>query len=184
MIHVIDNVLPDILFHQISGPVTKNSSFMFGIAPTALPTDNARSFYTFPEGFWEQQFFALPMWMAGEKANIQINDISRIRFGLLHRDIEQTINSPHIDNYDAHHMIGLYYLNDTDGSTKIWKQRHTDWGNPAENYTVDDCDLLQEVEPKANRMVIFDGSHYHSSVTPTKTQLRYVINFNFTTGEN
>ena len=46
-------------------------------------------------------------------------------------------------------------------------------------YSLDECELLEEVEPKANRMVIFDGAHYHSSVTPTKTQLRYVINYNF-----
>ena len=46
-------------------------------------------------------------------------------------------------------------------------------------YSLDECELLQEVEPKSNRMVIFDGSHYHSSVTPTKTQLRYVINYDF-----
>ena len=61
----------------------------------------------------------------------------------------------------------------------IWKQKITDWNQEPVMYSLDECELLEEVEPKANRMVIFDGAHYHSSVTPTKTQLRYVINYNF-----
>ena len=124
-------------------------------------------------------FFSLPLWMCSDRLGIEVNEIFRIRFGLLHRDQKQIVNTPHVDNPYNFHYVGLFYLNNTDGSTKIWKQQHNNWGAAAKSLTLSECELMKEVEPKENRMVIFDGSHYHSSTLPSQTQLRYTINYNF-----
>ena len=179
MFVILEDVLPEPILNRLSGLVTENPNFNFGAVKTALSTDEVKSFTTEPSSGWEMEFFSLPIIMATFKLKIQIHELMRIRFGILHRDIEQIVNTPHIDNPQNHHYVGLYYLNDTDGATKIWKQTHKKWGERAEYFTVEDCELMEEISPKVNRMVIFDGSHYHSSMLPTKTQLRYVINYNF-----
>jgi hypothetical protein len=180
MFCILDDVLPEPIFKRVSGLVCENQFFNFGAVETSLPTDTVKSFATEPGSEWEKQFFTLPLVMAVSKINLEIQKSLRIRFGLLHRDIEQIVNTPHVDNPFEQHFVGLYYLNDTDGTTKIWKQTHTEWGNKARHLSLKDVDLLEEVPPKANRMVIFDGKHFHSSTLPTKTQLRYTINYNFT----
>ena len=113
-----------------------------------------------------------------EKAKISFDEVFRVRFGLIHRDIEQITNLAHIDDFRKH-KVALLYLNDTDGNTKIYNQKHNFDEPNSTIYSDEDFTIKTEVEPKANRVVFFDGSYYHSSMTPTKTQLRYTINFNF-----
>ena len=185
---ILDDVLPSTVFNRLVSLTVDNSNFIFGVTPTATITENHKSFASSPPvNSWQVHYFSVPLMAAMNKVymttsaleKVNLKDILRIRFGLLCRDIKQIINTPHVDSHTQQHFVGLYYLNDTDGATKIWKQKLKDWNQDPVFYSVDECELLEEVEPKANRMVIFDGVHYHSSVTPTKTQMRYVINYNF-----
>ena len=185
---ILDDVLPSTVFNRLVSLTVDNSNFIFGVTPTATITENHKSFASSPPAnSWQFHYFSVPLMAAMNKVymttsaleKVNLKDILRIRFGLLCRDIKQIINTPHVDSHTQQHFVGLYYLNDTDGATKIWKQKLKDWNQDPVFYSVDECELLEEVEPKANRMVIFDGAHYHSSVTPTKTQMRYVINYNF-----
>ena len=185
---ILDDVLPSTVFNRLVTLTVDNSNFSFGVTPTATITENHKSFaHSPPDNSWQFHYFSVPLMAAMNKVymttsaleKVNLKDILRIRFGLLCRDIKQIINTPHVDSHTQQHFVGLYYLNDTDGATKIWKQKLKDWNQDPVFYSVDECELLEEVEPKANRMVIFDGVHYHSSVTPTKTQMRYVINYNF-----
>jgi len=52
----------------------------------------------------------------------------------------------------------VYYVNDSDGPTMIE-------GNL--------------IEPKANRLVMFDGHKPHTGASPTKHKTRIIINSNF-----
>ena len=185
---ILDDVLPSGIFNRLVSRTVENTNFKWGVSRTAIPIDEHKSFFADIEpNSWEFDYFSVPLMAAMNRVNMRnldwknlnLNEILRIRFGLLTRDIKQIINTPHVDTHAQEHFVGLYYLNDTDGATRIWKQKLNGWGQDFVFYSVDDCELLEEVEPKANRMVIFYGSHYHSSVTPTKTQLRYVINYNF-----
>ena len=184
---ILDDVLPSTVFNRLVTLTVDNSNFSFGVTPTATITENHKSFaHSPPDNSWQFHYFSVPLMAAMNKVymttsaleKVNLKNILRIRFGLLCRDIKQIINTPHVDSH-TQHFVGLYYLNDTDGATKIWKQKLKDWNQDPVFYSVDECELLEEVEPKANRMVIFNGVHYHSSVTPTKTQMRYVINYNF-----
>ena len=179
---VIDDVLPSLVFDRFKLLTVDNPNFTFGVCRTTTMTDNVKSFFKEPQpNTWDFEYFSIPLVTALSNTKaVKLKELLRIRFGLLHRDVKQIINTPHVDRPTEPHFVGLYYLNDTDGATKIWKQKLKDWSEETNTPSLDDCELLHEIEPKANRMVIFDGSHFHSSVTPTKTQLRYVINYNYT----
>lgn len=69
-------------------------------------------------------------------------------------------NNKHIDSQIPHTVV-LYYVNDADGDTKLFSG----------------LDTIKSITPKKNRVVIFNGSTYHSSGNPSKDK-RCVINFN------
>ena len=102
---------------------------------------------------------------ACSKANINVEQLIRIRLGIyLNRNTTQP-NSPHVDQNEPH-MVGLYYLEDFDGDTVFY----TDSTGQTE---------LTRVTPKKGRMVIFDGGIYHASSNPVSSEYRTTINFNF-----
>ena len=71
---------------------------------------------------------------------------------------------PHID-LNSPHWVCLYYINDSDGDTVFFK---------------DDMKTeIKRVPPKKGRIAFFDGSIYHAG-TPSETNSRAVVNFNFT----
>jgi len=87
------------------------------------------------------------------KTNLQTNNV------LINKNYH---SSPHVDQ-DEKHMVGIYYVNDCDGDTRIFKKNK----------------LFKLIKPKAGRMVLFNGALKHSAGFPVKSQVRCVINFNF-----
>ena len=71
---------------------------------------------------------------------------------------------PHID-VDIPHWVCLYYVNDSDGDTVFFKD--------------DKVTEIKRVSPKKGRIAFFNGSIFHAG-TPSGTNSRAVINFNFT----
>lgn len=76
------------------------------------------------------------------------------------------INNPHVDA-DIDHIVILYYLTDADGDTIIYNET-----TKSDKYTI-----MDRVQPKKGRCVIFNGKHYHSSSQPTNG-IRATININ------
>jgi hypothetical protein len=102
------------------------------------------------------------------------NDLIRARLGLKqpkfdHKD--ENYNLPHVDYNDPHDTI-IYYLNDSDGDTRMFKE-HARENPDSATFNVD-----QRIEPKANRLVIFDGLQYHTASNPIKTNRRVILNIN------
>jgi len=87
--------------------------------------------------------------------------IIRMKSNLL-LNTQKTPNTPHID-YNFSHTVLLYYVNDSSGPTIFYDNNFK---------------ILKEVSPKKGRMIIFDGSIYHSSTPPSTNDCRCVINFN------
>ena len=79
--------------------------------------------------------------------------------------IEEKHKKPHV-NLPGKHWVVLYYINDTDGTTAFY--------NP-------DGTLRTEVEPKRNRLVIFDGTIKHSVGIP-KLSPRAVLTYDMIPG--
>ncbi len=107
---------------------------------------------------------------AVDKQNLQLKDLFRIRIGLVTRTPEPIVHPAHKD-YHTPHKTGLYYLNQADGNTIIYNET-----KESDKYSVQ-----ESIEPKLNRWYNFDGAHYHSSTTPTQTEKRIVITFNYET---
>jgi hypothetical protein len=88
---------------------------------------------------------------------------------------EPITHGGHVD-CEVPHIVGLLYISDSDGDTVIYDQEHP------MNTVSKEPDILTEqirISPKSNRLVIFDGYHFHSSSAPTEHATRYVINFNW-----
>jgi len=87
--------------------------------------------------------------------------ILRMKSNLLLKT-QSTPNTPHID-FTHPHTVLLYYVNDSGGETVFYDKN---------------LKIINEITPKKGRMVIFDGSTYHSSTPPQTNDYRCVINFN------
>jgi hypothetical protein len=98
--------------------------------------------------------------------NLDTNlNVNRIKANLYMKNIKTgTYNTPHVDDNDAHAVM-LYFVNDCDGNTVFFKNKQ--------------LEILEEIEPKAGRAVYFNGSIYHASNHPVKSDYRITLNFNF-----
>ena len=77
-----------------------------------------------------------------------------------------SVDTPHIDIKEDHFVM-LYYVCDSDGDTIIYNEQIK-----SETYT-----LQQRVTPKQGRVVLFDGSYYHTAEQPLNN-IRCVVNYN------
>ncbi len=83
---------------------------------------------------------------------------------------DDNYNTPHIDAFGPHYVL-LYYVNDSDGDTRIWTRKI---GEEKTQYQA-----IAKVTPKAGRFLLFNGEHYHCGAHPSKSDKRILINFNF-----
>ena len=91
--------------------------------------------------------------------------IIRAQFNLVFQHPKSNLPScPHIDNKIVPHGVMLLYLNDSDGDTYLYKDNSRD--------------VQERIEPKAGRLVVFDGTQVHSAGTPVKSKVRLVMNVN------
>ena len=74
-------------------------------------------------------------------------------------------DTPHVDIADDHFVM-LYYVCDSDGDTIIYNEQVK-----SNNYTIQ-----KRVTPKQGRVVLFDGSYYHTAEQPLNS-IRCVVNY-------
>ena len=79
----------------------------------------------------------------------------------------EDVDTPHIDIDRIKHLVALYYVCDSDGDTIIYNERVE-----SETYTI-----KRRVTPKQGRVVIFDGTLYHTAEQPLHST-RCVVNYN------
>ena len=77
----------------------------------------------------------------------------------------ERIDTPHIDIVDDHFVI-LYYVCDSDGDTIIYNEKVK-----SDSYTIQ-----KRITPKQGRVVVFDGSYYHTAEQPIDN-IRCVVNY-------
>ncbi len=86
----------------------------------------------------------------------------------LPRNIQrEDVDTVHIDINQRAHLVVLYYVCDSDGDTIIYHERVK-----SEKYTI-----KQRVTPKQGRIVIFDGTLYHTAEQPLHST-RCIVNYN------
>ena len=119
-------------------------------------------------------YLFLPM-LKGVRERMKIKNMnvvqgrSFLQFPLSLKD--KTPDTPHIDlDQGIEHIVALYYVCDSDGDTIIYNERE-DQGLESKLYTI-----KEKVTPKQGRMVIFDGTLYHTAEQP-KDNIRCVVNY-------
>ena len=110
---------------------------------------------------------------------LQISDflppttIGRVRLDMTCYTPEKRIHDAHVDT-NTPHYASIYYVNDSDGETIIYNQEFDGDFEPPSDLTI-----MTKVEPKANRLLIFDGKYFHTGSSPSKHKNRIIINSNF-----
>ena len=110
-------------------------------------------------------------------------DIIRIRCSVTGITPKNHIADPHVDTIFPH-RTALFYINDCDGDTIIYKEKFDPQQNldQTEYYKqhVGKATVDYTISPRANQMALFDGLTYHSSNSPTNSAKRFIINVNYT----
>ena len=88
--------------------------------------------------------------------------------------MDREVGSFHVD-FAFPHLVFLYYVNDSDGPTTILNKKCF-MGNNKVFDDFEENDVIQRVDPKKGRAVIFDGLYYHAGGIPKNTP-RCVVNF-------
>lgn len=100
------------------------------------------------------------------KTGVFPSELMRVKANLLFPmfDFESQYHPPHIDTDSDTAMSAVYYVNDSDGPTRFFDHS----GN-----------VMQVVEPKRGRLVLFPSNKLHASSCPINAKQRIVINFVF-----
>jgi hypothetical protein len=103
-----------------------------------------------------------------EKHRIVVKNILQGRCNITFNRNKDMISPPHHD-FPFEHKIFLYYVNDSDGDTLLYKNFNN--GKISEELT--------RVSPKMGKGILFDGKTAHSVQSPIKNDHRIVINISF-----
>lgn len=116
-----------------------------------------------------------------DQTNLKLNELRRIRLGMFTRYSTPVQHDAHTDYGDPHYTA-LYYLNTNNGYTSLYNKVKL----PEEPWLQDRSPSFEElgqelkIIPKENKIILFDGLRYHNSSTQTDSNLRIVMNINFT----
>jgi hypothetical protein len=116
-----------------------------------------------------------------DKAQLTLNGLVRVRLGMFPRTLlDVPYHNPHVDFYEPH-LVGLYYVNDSDGDTVVFNETYDDVSQEQSVLHTKEgrFTIARRISPKKGRMVGFDGRHYHASMHPMKASSRIAIAFSF-----
>jgi len=187
---VHDNILQPNMFKKLQSTILnaqipyyfgESTAFREKEKPDVL--DYSWSHLVYEEG---QQLSSLSSFLetvllsALDNAEIEIQNLIRIRIGLITATKDPIVHDPHVD-YETDHQVGLLYVHDSDGDTIIYKNTYeTNSSYNSIDFIKDKkLEVLEQVKPVGNRMVFFNGLQYHSSTTPIHHNKRIAINFNY-----
>lgn len=128
-------------------------------------------------------YLEMAVWDALSKTQQNVDELIRIRCSVTEIGHDHFVGGPHVDT-NTPHMTALFYLNDSDGDTIMYKEKYdpskgVDQYEYYEKY-IKTPTIEKTVTPEKNKMFWFDGLQYHSSNSPTNTSKRFIINVNYT----
>lgn len=106
-----------------------------------------------------------------EKINFKVEKIIRIRKRLTYPS-EKKYNiayHPHVDHY-LNHLVLVYYVNESDGDTYIYKEKSSTKNKYPKNFSI-----LEKIKFKRGNVLVFNGKNYHASSLSSKNN-RIILN--------
>lgn len=182
MIKVIDNLIPKPYLKDLQSYFLSNENCEWFFNTNLTSNESSESLGSF--GFnmrlhWNGHFISnfVGTFVRGLvfTAQEKVEDFVQKPQQIVRARVDMTVYNP--DNYchELHtdfsyeHMTAIFYMNTSDGNTLLFDR--------------DGKELIQEVEPVENRLVIFDGLMQHTGHSPSKHKSRVLINMNFMTPE-
>lgn len=165
IVKTYENALPATLFERLKNTLMSDQTARWCISPTNHFEGrlNLVAMLREHDGSAFAELLVICAQLCAEVAGFPSESVKRVRAACILKDGDTSkINAKHTDD-DENHFVGLLYLNDIDGDTIFWE------GDT----------IAHREPPKANKLVVFNGRHYHSSSTPTKGVARFVLNMNF-----
>ncbi len=95
---------------------------------------------------------------------LSARNVLRVRADMTLLNTNKYRHGWHTDSKEEH-TVCIYYVNESDGNTLL--------KDPVEGHG------FMQVEPKANRLLVFDGSIEHTGHSPSEHKQRILINANF-----
>ena len=193
MIRKIDNALPTETFNEISNFITDRNFPWYFHSGTAFAdtTDlDESSFFhkILDEGVtshpFKQQFIdAITLGLNKFNKEPKVYKFHRIQINLTTYRHDMKFFLPHVD-MRIPHKVGIFYINDCSGDTIIFKEKYDINSNMhcreyGEVTFRNNFVKLKRVTPKPNRLVVFDGLHYHGGLFTDDAKRRLIININF-----
>ena len=181
MMEIIDNFLSKTYYKSILEILSGSNfdwKYLENITDPENETNSVENFngYGLSHTFWDQEKRSLPPFGPYmEPLLYQIMDVAECDFVLRGRadmvtwSKDEFIHPPHAD-FPFPNTATVFYVNETDGDTIIYDIRETDGFRMKEK---------TRVSPKANRLILFDGSLLHTGCSPTKHKNRILINSNY-----
>lgn len=185
------NVLPPQLFSRLVSTIS-HSEFPWYFNSTAYENVTEPLLgYSYSHLAWKDGQSNSPIGPMIETVFLMLADVMqqdvdkliRARVGCIGVTATPHRHTPHVD-LEYPHQTTLLYLNDSDGNTELYNELY-DNSSQLSNQVYfqnlkNSVSLAQSIQPKANKLVCFDGFRYHSSETPTTVPRRLVVNFNYT----
>jgi hypothetical protein len=194
---IVDNFLDDFNFQKLKTFVESPEFPWFYVSHVSLPPGadmpdplSRETFgynhmvYNYEDNNKSFVFQSMPLILTKfeEIFNTKITKLLRIRMGMKHPKIgftENNYNLPHVDYFTPHSTL-IYYINDSDGDTRIFDQEFTESTGEPTSFTV-----KTRITPRANRMLYLkNGLVYHTAANPIVTDRRIVLNINLIIEDN
>lgn len=189
MIKIIDNFLSESYFKKIEQVVTSTSFEwistnnitdgnlpqlgLIGFChPICVNNDLIRSYFAFMmSGFLYQT-----MDLVGKK------NIIRSRFDMTVYNPNKLMHLPHVDLEDPYipNVTTIFYITDNLDSETIIFDKKINSEEDKNNLEISKLKIIKKIEPRKNRLVVFDGSYLHTGHSPVYENSRILINSNFT----
>jgi hypothetical protein len=191
---IIDNFLPDLDFKELQEKIMHHEFPWFYIDQVSLPPNHnpivdllAKETDGFNHIMFDRDVKALSFTFEyfteffNQLAQFGFTDkqLIRARASMKMPKIgftEDNYNLPHVDYYYPHHSL-IYYMNDSDGDTRVFDQ----WFTPVPGQVgigYDKFTTEARISPKANRLVWIDGLQYHTASNPINSSRRVIVNIN------
>jgi hypothetical protein len=181
MIKIIENFLPNAIFNRIKG-VVNSHHFKWGRYENIVGTSVQQPPYKTVDGFsntvdiWnhkETGVFLPLMDCVAEEIGVSPVEIIRTYVNLTTPQYNwkpEDIAYPHVDDI-APHSVSLFYIDNADGDTILFDNFGPDMNQ--------DFKIHTKIRPEPNKLVIFNGSRFHSGNPPLTSRKRIVVNMNF-----
>lgn len=135
--------------------------------------------FVFEDNSLQYFLFQYLIFKSCEKINFKVEKTIKIRKRLTYPNKEK-YNIPyqlHVDYQDTH-LVLLYYVNDSNGDTFVYKEKFSKKNKLKLNdVDIKKLSLLEKVEFKRGRVVIFNGKNYHAS-SLSSSNPRIILNVN------